>query len=628
MKHPSSATGNPGAAPPARGSSWTRAAQPTRGSSWTREAQPARGSSWTRDAQPARGSSWTRTATKVGALLTAATAALIPTAGSAFASMPAAISAAPATAHIVRAVPGQLVATEAAVVAAGGTITRRLAALQTLSAQLTPDAAARLRGNPVVASVVGDQRVKLASEGYDPATDVNSLRNVRSQINGTTAAATASGAGVDVALIDSGVSPVAGLSGSRILHGPDLSFESTNPDLRNKDTFGHGTHMAGIILGNDGGNSSDANSFQGIAPSSRLVSLKVADARGASDVTQVLAAIDWVVEHRQSDGLNIRVLNLSFGTDSSQSYRTDPLVQAVEVAWANGITVVTSAGNQGTATGRLTLPAVDPYVLAVGASDSQGTLDRADDKVASFSSRGDGKRNPDLLAPGRSIQSLRVPGSYIDATYGANGGIDNNYFRGSGTSQAAAVASGAAALLLSNRPSLTPDQVKAALVQSADPIPGVPASAQGGGLINLDRALTADPAAAPVQSFTRSTGAGSIDGSRGSMKLVYQGKTLEGARDIHGFSYDAAGRAKDRAAGKVWVGGMWNKTTWTGTSFAGSSWAGSSWAGSSWAGSSWAGSSWATGTWTGSSWAGSSWAGSSWAGSSWAGSSWASSSWN
>jgi len=608
----------------ASGSSWTRSSSTAaQGSSWTRSASDAgRGSSWTRS-----GSSWTR----LSALLAAAVTVLVPTSGAAFAATPAPaqVSEAPVV-HVVRAAPGALAQAEAAVVRAGGSVLRRMSALQTLSVRLPASAAARLAQDPAVASVVRDRSVALAATTYDAVADPDSLYNVRNVTGATPAWSSATGAGVDVALIDSGVSNVPGLDASRVLHGPDLSFESQNPDLRNKDTYGHGTHMAGIILGRDEGaqlNKADATSFLGMAPNARLVSLKVADAHGNSDVTQVLAAIDWVVQHKSDPGLNVKVLNLSFGTDSSQAYGLDPLAQAVEVAWANGITVVTSAGNSGSATGRLTMPAVDPYVIAVGAADSKGTKQVGDDVIPAFSSRGDGVRNPDLVAPGRSVQSLRVPGSYVDLTYGAAGKIDERYFRGSGTSQAAAAVSGAAALLISRNPALTPDQVKWILTSTANKLPAADPQAQGAGMLDLRQAIGTSPIGAPVQRHLASTGAGSIDASRGSAKLVLDGVTLQGERDIFNAPYVSASLAAKRALGTAWTDGTYNGSVWTGSSWAGSSWAGSSWAGSSWAGSSWAGSSWATGVWTGSSWAGSSWAGSSWAGSSWAGSSWAGSSW-
>ena len=169
------------------------------------------------------------------------------------------------------------------------------------------------------------------------------------------------------------------------------------------------------------------------------------------------------------------MLNLSFGTDSTQDYRLDPLAHAAEVAWSSGIVVVVSAGNAGgTATG-LANPAYDPAVLAVGSSNTQGTSDRTDDRVSGFSQRGataEGKRAPDLVAPGSSIVSLRAPGSFVDIMHGAAGTLNDRFFKGSGTSQAAAVVSGASALLLSQRPWLTPDQVKDILRRSAYDVPG------------------------------------------------------------------------------------------------------------------------------------------------------------
>jgi len=180
------------------------------------------------------------------------------------------------------------------------------------------------------------------------------------------------GSGVDVALIDSGVTPVAGLDDAgKVVNGPDLSFESQNSGTRYLDTFGHGTFMAGIIAGYDGtlSNGSLSDTYNGVAPNARVISLKVADAHGNTDVSQVIAAIDWVVQHRKDPGMNIRVLNLSFGTPSMQSYLLDPLSYAAEVAWRKGIVVVVSAGNDGTGTGKLLNPAQDPYVLSVGAED-------------------------------------------------------------------------------------------------------------------------------------------------------------------------------------------------------------------------------------------------------------------
>src|SRR5205085_154565 len=155
----------------------------------------------------------------------------------------------------------------------------------------------------------------------------------------------------------------------------------------NLDTYGHGTFMAGLIAGDDGATGSAA--YRGVAPGARIVSLKVATADGGADVTQVIAAIDWVVQHAHDPGLNIRVLNLSYGTNSTQSAAVDPLAYAAEQAWKHGIVVVAASGNTGFQKGAgatgIADPAYDPYVIAAGASDSMGTASTADDQVAPFS---------------------------------------------------------------------------------------------------------------------------------------------------------------------------------------------------------------------------------------------------
>ena len=150
------------------------------------------------------------------------------------------------------------------------------------------------------------------------------------------------------------------------------------------------------------------------------------------------------------DGLDVRVLNLAFGAEvDGGSYRNDPLAFAVERAWDEGLTVVTSAGNGGADSDSLDSPAYDPYVIAVGAEDSGGTATLADDGMALFSSRGSVTRSPDVVAPGVAIVSTRVPGSFLDEAFPAARIGDG--FRGSGTSQSAAVVSGAAALLIGER---------------------------------------------------------------------------------------------------------------------------------------------------------------------------------
>ena len=467
------------------------------------------------------------------------------------------------------------------------------------------------------------------ANSYDPVNDMNSMYNTTAY-SGATAWWNAgyTGHGVDVAIIDTGVSPVEGLATpGKIVYGPDLSFESQAPNLTNLDTNGHGTFMAGIIAGR--GSNAD---FLGVAPDARIVSLKVGVADGGADVSQVIAAIDWVVQHKTDHGLNIRVLNLSYGTNSTQSYVHDPLAYAVERAWQAGIFVVTAAGNSGYVahTGSLTDPAYDPHVFAVGASDSMKTATTADDTVPSFSSAGSISRSPDLVAPGTHIVSLRVPGSYIDDMYRKTGEVTKTLFRGSGTSEAAAFVAGAAALVIQQRPSIKPDQLKKLFLMNTSPLDGFSVRKQGQGEVDLTSMLTAKTPTPPNQWRTVpwSDGSGSLEASRGTDHLTAGGVVLSGERDIFGAPFHSAAMAKLEAKGRSWSGGTWNGSRWSGSSWSGNSWSGSSWSGSSWSGSSWSGSSWSGNSWSGSSWSGNSWSGSSWSGISWSGSSWSGSSWS
>ena len=396
--------------------------------------------------------------------------------------------------------------------------------------------------------------------------------------------------------------------------------------------------MAGLIAGHDPSltapySSAPASAYRGMAPDARIVSLKVADADGGADVTQVIAAIDWVVQNAHYPGFNIRVINLSYGTLSSQPYGADPLAYAAEQAWKHGIVVVAAAGNTGSGRGDgrgLSDPAYDPYVIATGAYNTMGTNKPKDDVVASYSARSNGChecKNPDLVAPGTHMQGLRVSGGYIDQN-NPGGIVDGRYFRGSGTSEAAAITSGVVALLLQKYPDLTPDEVKYMLTDSAQNIPGWDGHFQGEGALSLTELATEKvPRDVPNVHGPKANGNGSFESARGGDHLSQNGVALAGNEDIFGNPIDPSALAQAEAAGTSWSGGAWNGSSWSGSSWSGSSWSGSSWSGSSWSGSSWSGSSWSGSSWSGNSWSGSSWSGSSWSGSSWSGDAWSGDVW-
>jgi len=503
-----------------------------------------------------------------------------------------------------------------------------------LAATLTAAVAAALAAAGTGSGAVG------RSADYYPSQDMNSMYST-TQYTGATAwwDAGYTGKGIDVAVIDTGFAPVQGLNDpAKVIYGPDLSLESQAPNLTRVDTNGHGTFMAGLIAGHDDSltspySSAPASAYRGIAPDARIVALKVGIADGGVDVSQVVAAIDWVVQHRSDNGLNIRVINLSYGTNSTQSYTVDPLAYAAEQAWKKGIVVVAAAGNTGYQKGNgapgLADPAYDPYVIAVGASDSMGTATTTDDTVAPFSASsagcGGACKNPDFVAPGAHLQGLRVPGSWIDLN-NPDGRLADRYFRGSGTSESAAIVSGAAALVLQKYPWLQPDQVKKYFATYADHLAGCDAAGQGAGEIQLGKMLTKTPSSY-LQKSTNSIGLGSLDAARGQDRLTMDGVVLSGEQDIFGNRFDSTVMAALEASGSSWTGGLWNGNSWSGNSWSGNSWSGSTWSGNSWTGNSWSSLSWSGNSWSGNSWSGNSWSGTSWSGNSWSGNSWSGGSW-
>jgi len=545
----------------------------------------------------------------------------------------------PATAVIVRTLAGAETTVGREVASLGGTVTMRLGIIHGFAATLSSTALDALRADPEVVEISPDVPLSPASSSYDPSGDVNSMAST-TDYSGAAAwwRAGYTGAGIDVALIDTGVTPVDGLDGpGKIVYGPDLSLESQAPNLTELDSYGHGTFMAGLIAGHDDSltppyDQAPASAYRGMAPDARIVSIKVGTTDGGTDVSEVIAAIDWVVQHAHDPGFNMRIINLSYGTNSTQSYLLDPLAYAAEVAWDDGIVVVAAGGNYGFQSHMnnapaLADPAFDPYVIAVGSTDSNGTPAMSDDTVASFSpwpKRG-ATRGVDLVAPGSHLQGLRVPNSWIDVNY-PGGQIDDRYFRGSGTSESAAIVSGAAALILQRYPNATPDRVKKLLTSTGFQITGK-AQAIGGGELQMSKALTAGLPNA-VQTWLPSTGTGSLELSRGSDHLTADGVMLTGEQDIMGSPFDSTAMATLEALSKSWSGGVWNSKSWSGDSWTGDSWSSISWSSISWSGTSWSGKSWGSADWSSNSWSSKSWGSADWSSKSWSGDAWSGNAWS
>ncbi|MCW2671850.1 MAG: peptidase and in kexin sedolisin [Frankiales bacterium] len=472
----------------------------------------------------------------------------------------------------------------AAVRAAGGTHVRALPIVHGAAAAVPADHLAALARAAGVSAVTANRQITLAGNGWDASVSASPYAWT-SQAANTWAQTGNKGGGIGVAVLDTGVSDVGDLTG-RVMHGPDFSGENNNT----VDSFGHGTVMAGIIGGTGLANGVD-HPLTGVAPAANIIAVKAAGRNGATDVSTILTAMTWIGAFK--DTYNIRVLNLSWGVPSTQDPLIDPLNYAVERLWGMGVTVIAAAGNSGPNAGTILKPGDDPLVVTVGAYDDKGDSNTLNDTIPAWSSQGptaQGRMKPDLVAPGRTIVATRSPGSAIELA-NPQALVGSAYIKGSGTSEATAVTSGAAALLLAAHPNWTPDQVKYALTSSASRIANVPTSLQGAGRLQTKAAngafvglVTPQPAIA--------MGGGSLEASRGS------------AAQLSSTCGDVTWLLNDDSS--TWCG------EWTGSAWTGSAWTGSAWTGSAWTGSAWTGSAWTGSAWTGSAWTGSAWTGSAW----------------
>ncbi len=302
--------------------------------------------------------------------------------------------------------PGAAAPVVEAIERLGGAVVSRLDELDALVAEIPSTQLEQVAGLPGVTAIAPDTTVRLASAPTTAGPTV-SLGELASEIGATAAWNEGGrGQGVDVALIDSGVAPLPGLAG-RVVYGPDFSSEASFRNLAGLDGFGHGTHLASIIVGGDA-----TTGESGLAPDARIVSVKVADHNGSTDLVAIMSALDWTLRNRTAKGFNIRVVNLAFGVDPGDPM--DIISLAVQTAWRKGLIVVAAAGNGGPFSPGLDSPAVDPYVISVGAADTTGS---SAPRVAAFSAAGDGVRNPDLLAPGVGLVGARVTNGALDTAF-------------------------------------------------------------------------------------------------------------------------------------------------------------------------------------------------------------------
>jgi len=492
----------------------------------------------------------------------------------------------------------------------GGRITHDLPIIGGFSARVPANDLPLLSRLPGVSGVMPDLPTHVQST---PGT-YNNLPSVYKKVTGGVALSNtgANGQGVTVALIDTGVTSLPDIAGAMqsvsdpltlLQHGcVNLTSEPTCDD-----SYGHGTFMAGIIAGNGGASN---GMYVGMAPRAKVISLKISGASGASDVSTIIAAVQWVVQNKAQ--YNIRALNLSLGTDSTQSYTIDPLDYSVEKAWQAGIVVNVAASNRGPGAGTISKPADDPFVLTVGAIDDKGTNGLNDDVLPNFTGRGptaaDGLAKPDVVAPGGHIVSLAAPGAAITTQFPST--MAAPYRRGSGTSMATAVVTGLVAQMISANPTLSPDRIKFMLAHTARQDASTDPMAVGSGIVDGGAALTALPGVANV-GVAPSTGTGSIADSRGTVGVV-----LDDANStvLNASSGNLTATLGDLdTSGGNWFGGNWFGGNWFGGNWFGGNWFGGNWFGGNWFGGNWFGGNWFGqptstedygGNWFGSAWYG------------------------
>ncbi len=278
------------------------------------------------------------------------------------------------------------------------------------------------------------------------------------------------GAGVTVAILDTGISSHPALTGKVL-----ASVSKVSGDPSTGDAHGHGTHIAGIIAGNSIASKKVTPLYRGgIAPDVKLINVRVLGENGTGWTSDVIDGIEWVIENR--DKYKIRAINLSLGHPVTEPSTTDPLCIAVMKATAAGIVVIASAGNAGKTDdgtpilGGISSPGNSPYAITVGAMNTRGTISRSDDIMTTYSSRGPTKFEhavkPDVVAPGNKIVSLETSGSYLERNYSQfhlAGARANAYMHLSGTSMSAAIVTGGIALLMQAHPNISAAQLKIAL---------------------------------------------------------------------------------------------------------------------------------------------------------------------
>jgi serine protease AprX len=368
-----------------------------------------------------------------------------------------------------------------------------------------------------------------------------------------------------IAIVDSGIdsSKLADFGARVVAH---VDFCSLCPAGATGDLEGHGTMVAGLAAG-------AGSLYSGVARNANLVDLRTTRADGASRTSDVLAATDWILQNKQQYG--IRVANYSMRSANPSSFRFDPLDRAVESLWFNGVVVVAAAGNYGvenTPQSFRYAPGNDPFVITVGATETQGTKKASDDTLAQFSAYGhtlDGFSKPEISAPGRMIISTVPMGSTL-ATTVPERVVAPGYMWMSGTSLAAPIVAGAAAQVLARHPSWTPDQVKGALMASASKLPQVHGFAGGVGEVNAAAAAALGSPPNPQKNLS-----------------AFVAPDANGQLQFNGDAWMATVASQTDWSETDWSETDWSETDWSETDWSETDWSETDWSETDWSETDW-----------------------------------------
>ena len=351
---------------------------------------------------------------------------------------------------------------------AGGKIKYELPAIRAIAAEIPAESVDHIAAHHMVQFINDDAKVFKCMDSASLAANARLVND-----------AGYTGKGIGIAILDTGVYPHHDLirPTNRIVAFKDFINNRAQP----YDDDGHGTHVAGIAAGNGFSN----ERYKGIAPEANIIGVKVLDEEGSGTSSDIIAGIQWIIDNK--DRYNIKVVNMSFGSPADNSYKDDPLARAAVAAIQSGLTVVVSAGNSGPNARTISTPGITPSAITVGAVDDNRTSTYADDFVADFSSRGptpSGAIKPDVVAPGVDITSLSNTGPTA-------------YVSHSGTSMASPMVAGVAALMYEQDKSLSPAAVKNKIMNTCVAI-GEPRTAEGSGIINIDKALSVENISLPT----------------------------------------------------------------------------------------------------------------------------------